>query len=174
MQQKMDHSDATYAKYFDEHSRFKKGNPGRPKGASRNPKRFFQNMQKLIGFATTKQDVLGAVRIILMDMLQNYSPEKFRQWLRQPENETLFYTRILPRFFPAHLDIQLDAEVSHRLSYELVLPQLIEAKEKGLLKSHIGPDGLKYIDFEMQPKKIAVPEPEETKETEQGEKDEKI
>ena len=42
------------------------------------------------------------------------------------------------------------------------------------MKSHIGPDGLKYIDFEMQPKKIAVSEPEETEETEQGGKDEKI
>ena len=81
----------------------------------------------------------------------------------------MFYTRILPRFFPAHLDIQLDAEVSHRLSYELVLPQLIEAKEKGLLKSHIGPDGLKYIDFEMQPKNVSAAELKGTEEKEQEE-----
>jgi len=43
----------------------------------------------------------------------------------------------------------MDLNIKPFFTYEKILPRLIELKEKGLLKSYTGKDGLKYIDFEM-------------------------
>jgi len=47
------------------------------------------------------------------------------------------------------MKVDMDLNIKPFYTYEKILPRLIELKEKGLLKSYTGKDGLKYIDFEM-------------------------
>ena len=115
--------------------RFRKGNPGKPKGVGTSLTRRKDIVKEVIDELIKRRDIKELLNVILFDVLRCYDPVKFRKWANK--NQTIFYTKIIAPFFPSRLDVTLDAETKHKLTYEFVLPQLIEAKEKGLLRSRL-------------------------------------
>ncbi|MGQ9608541.1 MAG: hypothetical protein ACUVWN_04535, partial [bacterium] len=136
----------------DERGRFKRGNPGgrrKPNIKKREERKYRQILKAAIDAVATRADLKRLVQLVISDVINCYDPDKFRRWISKSErNETIFYTRILPRFFPTHLDVEVSGDVTQKLSYELVLPHLLEAHQKGILRPQIGDDGNKYIEFE--------------------------
>lgn len=117
-----------------ETNKFKKGNPGKPKGCvPRRDKILKSHIQEVVRSLAQVDGIKRLINVILQDILRSYDPVRFRKWLKKEENETLYFTKILPHFFPSSIDIKLEGDVEHKLTYELILPQLIQMKERGLI-----------------------------------------